>query len=81
VTAKDALLWWLGTVESVQPEEMDCDAVFELLEVVAEAVGAGEDIRDMFPAVAVHLDHCPGCRDLFDALVDLAKADSTRPSV
>ncbi|MCX6020906.1 MAG: hypothetical protein NTZ05_04095 [Chloroflexi bacterium] len=69
--AIDRLRWWLGWLETTQPEEMDCDALFEMLEVVVEAARSGGDVAELFPAVAVHLGHCPACRDLFDTLLAL----------
>jgi len=71
--ATDRLRWWLTTVATTQPEEMDCETLFEMLEVVAEAVNAGRDIAELFPAIAVHLDHCPSCRELFETLVALTE--------
>lgn len=68
--------WWLSTFETTQDEELDCDAVFELLETVVEAVNAGQDLSEFFPAIAVHLAHCPDCRDLFDTLVELLRTSA-----
>jgi len=72
--AIDRVRWWLSTVGTTQPEEVDCDTLFEMLETVAEAVAEGGDVAELFPAIAVHLGHCPSCRDLFDTLVALAGA-------
>ncbi len=72
VTAPDRLRWWLSLLETTEADELDCEAVFDLLENAVEAVNAGEDIAQLFPAVALHLHHCPSCQDLFDTLVALA---------
>ncbi|MBM2810976.1 MAG: hypothetical protein HW416_1735 [Chloroflexi bacterium] len=69
--ATDRLRYWLSTVDTTQPEEMDCDMLFEMLEVVAEAASAGQDVSELFPAVAIHLAHCPNCQELVDTLVAL----------
>ena len=52
---------WLEDVASTQDDEVDCDALSAALEQIVAIAEAGEDIRDLMPAVAVHLDHCPEC--------------------
>ena len=71
MTAADRLRWWLSAFETTQPEELDCDTVFEALDVVVEAAARGEDVRALFPAIALHLQHCPSCQDLYQSLVAL----------
>jgi hypothetical protein len=72
--AMDRLRYWLAMVETTQPDEMDCDELFELLEELVATVNAGQDVATLFPAVAVHLQHCPTCQDLLDTLVALSAA-------
>ena len=72
VMARDRLRWWLSLLETTEADELDCEAVFELLENAVEAANAGEDVQQLFPAVALHLHHCPSCQDLFETLVALA---------
>ena len=71
MTTADRLRWWLGIFETTQAEELDCDTVFDALDTVVEAAARGEDVGEMFPAIALHLHHCPSCRDLYDTLVEL----------
>ena len=73
MTTTDRLRWWLGTLETTEDEELDCDVVFEVLDLVAEARARGEDVGELFPAIALHLHHCPSCRDLYDTLVELTE--------
>lgn len=75
LTPLDRWRWWLSTFESTQDEELDCEAVFDLLENAVEAVRAGEDLGEHFPALALHVDHCLGCRDLYETLLALAGSD------
>jgi predicted anti-sigma-YlaC factor YlaD len=75
--AMDRLRHWLSMVDTTQPEEMDCDTLFEMLEVVVEATTAGQDIAELFPAVALHLTHCPSCQDLYDTLIALTTGSTT----
>ena len=79
MTAMDRWRWWLSTFESTQPQELDCETVFGLLEVAVEAANAGQNVSQLFPGLAIHLDHCPGCRDLFDTLVALMKDEANPP--
>jgi predicted anti-sigma-YlaC factor YlaD len=74
--ALDRLRWWLSKVETTQAEELDCEAVFELLENAVEAARAGHDVAELFPALALHLNNCPGCQDLLETLVALAGSAS-----
>ena len=71
MTTADRLRWWLGTLETTEDEELDCDVVFEVLDTVVEARARGEDVGELFPAIALHLHHCLSCRDLYDTLVEL----------
>ena len=71
MTAVERLRWWLSTIATTQAEELDCDTVFEALDGVVEATARGEDMQELFPAIALHLRHCPSCRDLYDTLVAL----------
>ena len=74
VMAQDRMRWWLSLLATTEADALDCEAVFELLENAAEAAAAGEDIAQLFPAVALHLHHCPSCQDLFETLVALAES-------
>ena len=69
----DRLRWYLESIGNTQAEEVDCDTVFELMEAVVEQAAAGADITELFPEIAIHLGHCPSCRDLFDTLVALVE--------
>jgi hypothetical protein len=71
MTAADRLRWWLSVFETTQPEELDCDTVFEAIDVVVEAAVRGEAVQALFPAIALHLQHCPSCQDLYESLVAL----------
>lgn len=62
---------WLAAISTTQDEEIDCDTLFALIEEVVEAAVAGVDVRSLLPHVAVHLDHCPDCRDLYETLLAL----------
>ncbi len=60
---------WLQAISTTEAEEIDCDALSEVIDEVVEAAAAGADVRSLLPGVAVHLDHCPDCRDSYETLL------------
>jgi len=45
-----------------------CDACFKVMDEVAEAQAAGEDISRRFPEVAAHVRDCAACREDLEGL-------------
>ena len=68
---------WLRTIATAQDDEIDCDALMQAAESLVAAGSRGDDLRAVLPALALHLDHCPDCRDWYDTLVALARAESS----
>jgi len=64
---------WLRVISTTEEDEIDCGALFEIVEEVVEAAASGADVRQVLPHVATHLDHCPDCRDWYETLVALSK--------
>jgi hypothetical protein len=62
---------WLRLVMGTEDHEIDCDAMAEVMPVVVEAGARGEDLRSVLPEIALHLDHCPDCREWYQTLVAL----------
>ena len=62
---------WLKRVVSTRDDEIDCDELSVTIEVVVEAAARGEDVHAALPAIAVHLEQCPDCREWFETLVEL----------
>ena len=62
---------WLASIAATEDDELDCDALYAIVEEAVDAVVAGADLRTLLPLVAVHIDHCPECRDFYDTLVAL----------
>lgn len=56
---------WLKAVATTEDEELDCDALFE---VIDEAVEMTASVKALLPRIALHLDHCPDCRDQYETL-------------
>lgn len=68
---------WLEEIASTEDEELDCNDLEAVIERVVAVGESGEDISELLPAIAVHLDHCPECTDWYDALVAFARGTDT----
>ena len=51
-----------------------CDDSLAVLDLVVDAELAGRPAAEAFPAVAVHLDSCPDCREDYVGLRAIAAA-------
>jgi hypothetical protein len=65
----------LEDLSRTQEEEIDCDAVFDVLDVYAEAKTRGEDPSEFLPLVQQHFEICPCCREELEALLSILEAD------
>ena len=61
-------------IYSLHEADIDCDSCDKELDCLAEMVAAGYDPGLMLPAVQHHLDCCESCREAFEALVIVFKA-------
>ena len=62
-------------------EALGCEECFELLEICADLVEAGQDVAEVYPDVMKHLEGCECCKEEFDALLaamDAARRPSTQ---
>jgi hypothetical protein len=64
---------WLQNVATTQDEEVDCDELADAIETVLQAAERGEDVRNTLPLIAVHLEHCPDCREWVETLLVLTQ--------
>jgi len=55
--------------------DMDCDDHCEQLARLAEQVAAGADIKDLLPALEEHMRYWSDCREEFEALVAVLRAE------
>jgi hypothetical protein len=74
-TEFDRLYGWLGNIYRTQPEEIDCSALYEALARFVDLRISGEDAARILPLVQQHLDQCPNCYDLYDALKAVAQKE------
>jgi len=68
---------WLRTIATTEDDEVDCDALMQAAEDLVATGTRGDDLRAVLPDLALHLDHCPDCREWYDTLVAFARAEST----
>jgi hypothetical protein len=55
---------------------MDCNDFCEQLSDLAERVARGEKLEDLLPALQDHMRYWKDCREEFEALVAVLKAES-----
>ncbi len=55
---------------------IDCETCGRQLNCLAEAVAAGVDPRDLLPAVEEHIVCCVDCREEFEALLAIIRAEN-----
>jgi hypothetical protein len=54
---------------------MECDLYCDKLAVIAERVVAGEKLSDILPEFDAHICNSPDCREEFEALVAVLRAE------
>ncbi len=64
-------------VEESLDGEMCCEDTFSLLDEYVELADEREDASSLMPLVKHHLDSCSDCRDCFETLLEILKAEST----
>ncbi len=68
---------WLRSIATTEDNEVDCDAIVESAERLVAAGTRGDDLRIVLPDLALHLEHCPDCREWYETLIALAHDEST----
>jgi hypothetical protein len=53
-----------------RPDELDCGQCYDRLDRFAELTLLGKSADEAMPLVKDHLEHCVGCREEFQALLD-----------
>ena len=65
----DALLKLLEDIKRTKDVELDCEDVFAVLDVYAEAIAQGQEAPDLLPLVRHHLEICRDCLEEYEALM------------
>ena len=63
-------------LEMTHEQELSCDDVLRLMDECAEAALRGEDITAALPLFQRHLDMCADCRDEYEALLRILRAQA-----
>ncbi len=50
-------------------DELDCQQVYEVVDVYAEIAARGEDVSEALPLVKHHLEMCKDCMEEYEALM------------
>lgn len=58
----------LEMIQSTDEVELSCDEVLVLLAEYTERERRGEDVRQLMPLVAAHLERCRDCLEEYQAL-------------
>ena len=64
------------TQAKTHQNELDCQQVYEVVDVYAEMSARGEDVSEVLPMVKHHLEMCKDCLEEFDALMRILEAEA-----
>jgi hypothetical protein len=67
---------WLRSVATTEQDEVDCDAIAAAAEQLLAAGARGDDLRAVLPHLALHLAHCPDCREWYETVLALVEEDA-----
>ena len=67
----------LQGILALHEAEVDCETCTEQIDCLAELVAVGYDPSKLLPAVQAHLDCCSDCREEFEALVCILRAQQS----
>lgn len=59
----------LRALLATDPRDAGCEATWQLIDVYAELVLAGEDPEQTFPGITVHLSSCDPCAEDYRGLL------------
>jgi hypothetical protein len=62
-------------LEATHAVELSCDEILHLMDECAEAALRGGDISALMPIFQHHLDMCADCREEFEALLRILRAE------
>lgn len=50
-------------LEMTRDDEVDCTAVYDVMDEVAELASSGKDIANLMPEIDDHLQRCKACKE------------------
>ena len=70
------LLAMVEAIFAAHEDELDCEGCDVEMPHLVELIEAGEDPALLLPAVQEHLNMCGDCREEFEALLAIVRAES-----
>lgn len=67
---------WIHNIFTTQDEEIACGQLFEVLSQFVDLEISGEDAARLLPHVHQHLQQCPECEELYQALCEIARLEA-----
>lgn len=64
----------LKALDNTHANELDCQQVFEIIDVYAELSARGEYVSEALPMVKHHLEMCKDCMEEYEALMRVLEA-------
>jgi len=74
ILTPDVLRLLVAKALATRDDDMTCADCDARVDRFAELTLAGRDAADALPLVEEHLCECPGCREEFEALMDVLRA-------
>jgi predicted anti-sigma-YlaC factor YlaD len=74
--AFNQLLAMVEAIFTSHEDEVDCEGCDAEMPHLVELIDAGEDPALLLPAVQEHLNRCRDCREEFEALLAIIKAEN-----
>jgi len=68
----------IRAIADTRADEISCDECFRELDRFVELKLAGKSAEEALPLVKHHLDHCPACREEYEALFEALKLTGKR---
>ena len=72
-TNEEMLKKLMAKVARTHEQEFDCQDVYELIDIYAEAAAQGQNAEDVLPLVKHHLEMCVECLEEYQALMQILK--------
>lgn len=72
---------WAGlrALLTTDPSDVGCEATWQLIDVYAELVVAGEDPERSLPGITAHLNSCDPCTEDYRGLLHAMRSAVRRP--
>jgi hypothetical protein len=64
------------SIFAVKDQEMLCSKFFDILPRFVDLQVAGEDVDKSFPGVGHHLQQCPECNEVYEALLKAVQSNN-----